>query len=979
MPENVSSDSGPTQTGAGDSTQPQAGSAGSSNPGPAEAHAAGSTTAPDTSPEPAQSDQAGGAARSDPEPAASQAPADDPAQERAEDETTQQRVQDEAKEATGGGETKRADPGKKAPASEEAQQRRTADKGEGPESEAEPVDLSRAQLAFLVAGGTVDDFLVTRFRGSEGLCQLYRFEIELTSTLGQVALDDIVGKPAVLSINSPWGTRWFHGIIGRFEISGETPGLTHFRAELVPVVWLLTHRVGSRIFQNKTVSEIISDVLIRGGIASDQFKLELGRTYDPREYCVQYRETDYNFITRLMEEEGIRWYFEQSQDAHVLVITDGGADTSVPIEEDAALPYHPPTGMNVATEHVSRFRMGQAVRPGAVVLNDYSFKTPKLNLQTKSDCGRDKEYEFSDFPGEYTLQGSGQALATLRAEEFETSRTVGVGQSNCVRLAPGRTFELIEHPSALDGSYLLTTVQHQGKQATTRTVGTSLGRSGLLDARLELSLNAARQHEDPVIRELAEALMQIVSRIHRGDPTARRALTQWLYHAGQVSRDLGSIAAASGGSPTDALSIPNLLDDVAALSVVEHDAPVYQCRFECIPASVAYRPPRVTPWPVMRGAQTARVVGPSGEEIHTDEYGRVRVQFDWDREGGFKEDASCWIRVSQGSAGGQYGMMFIPRVGQEVVVDFLEGDPDKPLITGRVYNADHMPPYELPKEKTKSVIKTNTSKGGGGSNEIRFEDLKDKEQILLYAQKDLHVRANNDRVENIDHDRYLTVKENKFELVKKAKNNEVKLDFNEKVGGNLSLDVGGDVVEKFGMNHKNETTMTSATKAMSIKLEASVGIELKCGGSSIILTPVAIFIVGGPLVNINSGSGPPVGPVTATAAAPEAPVDADTTEPGKDVTYAGGEELAEGEVPADTAGHEFEESEPTEQKTSWIEMELRDDEGNPVAFERCRIKTTDGRVIERSTGEDGVLHIHGIKPGDCEITFPNLDKEAWGR
>ncbi|MCP4245801.1 MAG: type VI secretion system tip protein VgrG, partial [bacterium] len=712
----------------------------------------------------------------------------------------------------------------------------------------------------------------------------------------------------------------------------------------------------------------------------------------------QYRETDYNFICRLMEEEGIRWYFEQTGEAATLILDDGDSGACAPIEGEAELPYLAPTGMVANQEHVFRFRLGQSVRPGAVKLNDFDFKNPGLDLKASSDCGRDADLEFFDCPGEYTEQSSGQDLAALRAEEFEAHRTVGVGQSNSPRLTPGRTFDLTEHTAGLDGSYLLTSVTHQGKQAATRTTTGGNGWGGILDARVHQSLVAARQNHDTTIRELAEALLQIISRIKTGDPTAHRALTDWVYHAGQVSSDIPSVAEASGANPLAALAVPNLLDDVATGSIIDRDAPIYECLFECMPATVSYRPSRVTPWPKMRGTQTARVVGPEGEEIHTDEYGRVKVQFHWDREGGHKETASCWIRVCQGMAGGGYGMMFLPRIGQEVVVDFLEGDPDKPLVIGRVYNADHMPPYKLPDEKTKSVIKTHSSKGGGGTNEIRFEDRKDSEQILLYAQKNLHIRANSDRVENIGHDRHLTVKENKFELVKKAKNIEVKLDFKEKIGGDKSLavggkvaekfggshsvNVGGNVIEKYGQNHKNETTMTSATKALAIKQEASTCIELKCGGSSIVLTPAAIFIMGGPIVNINCGSGPPVGPVTAMAsspAAPDAPVDADSADPGKDTTYSGGEEPAEAEPPADVAGHEFEPTEIEEQETSWVEVELLDDQGRPVPYERYRVVTPEGKIKEGSLNKDGVAHVALSKPGDCEITFPNIDKEGWSR
>ncbi len=817
-------------------------------------------------------------------------------------------------------------------------------------------DWSTAQLAFEVAGGDVSRFSVIRYRGTEGLCRLYRFEMELVSTDDVVPFDEIVGKPAVLSINTEGGGRWFHGVVGSFEAIGETVGQNYYRVELVPNLWLLTHRYSSRIFQGKTVVEIITDVLSQSGMASDCFDLGgLTGAYEPRDYCVQYRETDYNFICRLMEEEGIWWHFEQTEERHTLVLGDA-TGAYAPIEGDAALPYHPPSGMNPGTEHVFRFRLGQSVRPGKVVLNDYSFQRPALNLESTSDAGRDTGLEFSDYPGEYVEQSAGGSRAQLRIEEFEAARIHGTGQSSATRLGPGKTFELVEHPNEpLNRSYLLTSVSHEGRQSTARTVADPSGANG------------------------------------SSDRTTHRTNTEWLYHGGQVSRDLAGVASASGADPVGALAVPNLLEDAASSDVADERFTVYQCCFECIPSEVAYRPPRVTPWPVMRGAQTARVVGPESEEIYTDEFGRVKVHFNWDRVGDFGETDSCWIRVSQGMAGGQYGIMFLPRVGQEVIVDFLEGDPDKPIITGRVFNKDHMPPYALPDEKTKSVIKTRSTKGGGGTNEIRFEDLKDSEQVLLYAQKDLHVRVNNDRVENIGHDRHLTVKENKSELVKQGKSVEVKLDLKEKVGGdksldvagavsekfggNLSLDVTGDVIETFGKNHKNETTMTSATKALSIKLEATTGIELKCGGSSIVLTPAAIFIMGGPIVNINSGAGPPVGPVVALAgspAAPAAPVDADSAEPGHDTTYAGGAEPEPAEVPADIKGHKVE--------TTWIEVELVDEAGQPVVGEVVKVTDPGGEVLcERPTGANGIVHVLVPKEGTCQMSFVNLDAEAWER
>jgi type VI secretion system secreted protein VgrG len=342
-----------------------------------------------------------------------------------------------------------------------------------------------------------------------------------------------------------------------------------------------------------------------------------------------------------------------------------------------------------------------------------------------------------------------------------------------------------------------------------------------------------------------------------------------------------------------------------------------------------------------------------------------------------------------------------------VVVDFLEGDVDKPLIVGRVYNADHMPPYKLPDEKTKSVIKTHSSKGGGGTNEIRFEDLKDKEQLFIQAQRQMDTRVKGSHNHTIGGTYHLhiggekgdekwgdyrqLVHENKHTHVKQEVHTWIEMDEGHQVDGNVSIKVGGtqttdvarDVVDKFGASHKHEVAMTYALKALSIKLEASVGIELKCGGSSIVLTPAAIFIMGGPLVNINSGSGPPVGPVMAMATSPakaEDPGVADKSDPGKDTTYAGGEELQPAEVPPEVAGHEFvppEEEEPEE--TTYIDIKLTDEEGMPVAGERYRVTDSKGKVFEGSLDANGFAHVTGISPGECEITFPNMDESAWNR
>jgi type VI secretion system secreted protein VgrG len=306
----------------------------------------------------------------------------------------------------------------------------------------------------------------------------------------------------------------------------------------------------------------------------------------------------------------------------------------------------------------------------------------------------------------------------------------------------------------------------------------------------------------------------------------------------------------------------------------------YSNSFACIPAAVPFRPPRLTPRPVVRGPQTAVVVGKSGEEIWVDKYGRVKVQFHWDREGQSNENSSCWVRVSQLWAGKGWGAMWIPRIGQEVIVDFLEGDPDQPIITGRVYNAVEMPPYALPGEQTKSTIKSYSSKGGGGFNEIRFEDKKGKEQIFIYAERNQDLRVKDTAFETIGGERHLVVGKDQFELVKGDKHLHVKGDQNEKVDGTVSLTTGQDYQAKVGMKYALEAGMEIHLKAgMKVVIEAGLQLTLKAAGGFVDIGPAGVTIQG-TLVNINSGGAAGAGSGASPASVKDAK-EADTGRPGE--------------------------------------------------------------------------------------------------
>ena len=304
----------------------------------------------------------------------------------------------------------------------------------------------------------------------------------------------------------------------------------------------------------------------------------------------------------------------------------------------------------------------------------------------------------------------------------------------------------------------------------------------------------------------------------------------------------------------------NIVSDVYRTGGGEEAPPdIYSCSFTAIPSKRPFRSARLTSKPVVKGPQTAIVVGPSGEEIYTDKYGRVKLQFHWDRYSKADENSSCWVRVAQAWAGAKWGAINIPRIGQEVIVDFIEGDPDRPMITGRVYNDDNMPPYDLPANDTQSGIKTRSSRGGGPTNinEFRFEDKKGEELIFLQAEKDQEVRVKHDLVELIGNEDHLTVKSDRFQAIEGDMNLEVKGDRNEKVDGTISREAGMDMQEKVGMKHALEAGLEIYLKAgLNVVIEAGMSITLKAGASFIVVGPTGVIISGVPTVLINSGGAP---------------------------------------------------------------------------------------------------------------------------
>lgn len=502
--------------------------------------------------------------------------------------------------------------------------------------------------------------LLTNFQtevltGTESLNQIWEILIGGSSTQS-TTLSDAIATHITATLHNDANQRSLDALVA--EIRQLPADATAERYQLVPRPWLwwLTLASNNRVFQNLSTSDIVTTIFKAHGFTD--FKLSLSGSYQPREYCVQYGETDFAFVSRLLEEEGIFWFFTHEDGKHTLVLGDS-SDAFVQIPNGPKVPY---LGQGVGVRELHGIRSAQysvQAVSGVYSATDYAFTTPTTSLYSKAEAlaGPLSMYEH---PGGYIAKARGDALTKQRVDGLRSQEKRLIGESDCRWLVPGHWFTLTGHDDAsLNIDWVVTSVTH----------------------------DASHEH--------------------------------------------------------------------------------YRNRFEAIPKATAYRPPRVTPKPRMH-TQTAQVVGKAGEEIWTDQYGRIKIQFPWDRDGKNDETSSCWVRVVLPWSGKGFGMQFIPRIGQEVIVTFIDGDPDRPLVTGCVYNGDNTLPYALPDNQTQSGIKTNSSKGGGGFNELRFEDKKDAEEVFLQAQKDLKVNVLNDSTATIGHDETLTVQNARTRTVKEG-------------------------------------------------------------------------------------------------------------------------------------------------------------------------------------------------------------------
>ena len=671
-----------------------------------------------------------------------------------------------------------------------------------------------------------DKLLLVGFTGQESVSRLFSFNLALIAENNtDVAFDKLLGQKITIRLDLlEREKRFFNGICKRISQGERGEVFTSYRMEIVPQLWVLTKRAQSRIFQQISVPDILKKVLNGLDVA-----YEIQGTFHPRDFCVQYRETDFNFASRLMEEEGMFYFFKHSDGGHKMVVANT-TQSHTDLPGNSKITYEDVAGGTRDDDRVYDWEKVQELRSGKYTLWDHCFELPHKHLEAEANIldsvqagkvshklkiGGNDKFEVYDYPGEYAQRfdgvdrGGGDRAVDLQKIFEDNRRTTDIriqeeavpgltiqGASNCRHFVSGYKFTLQRHFNA-DGPYVLTNVAHSARQS------------------------------------------------------------------GDYRSDGGDFS--------------------------------YSNSFTCIPSALPFRPQRLTPKPVVQGTQTAVVVGPSGEEIFTDKYGRVKVQFHWDREGKNNEESSCWVRVGTPWAGKQWGLVHIPRIDQEVIVDFLEGDPDQPIIIGSVYNAREMPPYKLPDNKTQSGIKSRSSKSGtpDNFNEIRFEDKKGQEQVYIHAEKNEDIVVENDKTENVGHDETITIHNDRTETVKGFETLTVEKDrtrtvnqneivtvaltrthtvgINEAitvgasqevtvglmraltVGVNQTTTVGKDLSETIGSNHETSVGKDN-TVEIGKNLTVTVGDQIifKTGQSSITMKKDGTITIRGKDITINA-------------------------------------------------------------------------------------------------------------------------------
>ncbi|MBP1146029.1 Rhs protein [Pseudomonas syringae pv. atrofaciens] len=568
------------------------------------------------------------------------------------------------------------------------------------------------------------ELLLESFRGTEGLSRAYQFDLLLVCQDSGVELKSMMGQHVVIEIELADGSpRYIAGYLTRFASGGSDGGMAKYTATLNPWFSMLKNRFDTRIFQGNTVEEVVTQVFAMC-TAFSKHEFRLSKPLKRYTYITQYRESDFNFVQRLLEEEGMFYYFEHTAEGHTMIICDDST-TLVPLPEQPQIRFHSASVTETA-DSITDWNGDRRLQSGKMAVQTFDYRQPNnrlpVTMNSLNQQGDVENFEVYDFPGQYThgTYDEGEALLRLRVEALELRGKSFRGASNCRAMKPGYTFELLQH----------------------------------------------YDHDQ--------------------------------------------------GSPEDRQFLLVLIDSEGHNNYLNGQQASYRNTFSCVRKKIVFRPQLTTNRSVISGPQTAIVVGPPGEEIFTDELGRVKIQFHWDRKGEHNDKSSCWVRVAQSGASGGFGSIQIPRVGDEVVVVFLDGNPDRPLVMGSLYNSQNTPPWSLPANKTQSGFLTRSAKGDGGTaNFFRFEDKAGAEQVIMHAERNMDT--------------------------------EIELDETHDVGNNRSVTVGGkntEIIQNDALLKVEQGSLTITVDKQSIDITAMTEITLTVGTSSITLKPSSIEIKG---------------------------------------------------------------------------------------------------------------------------------------
>jgi len=682
---------------------------------------------------------------------------------------------------------------------------------------------------------TAENLYVKSAEVVEGLSKLTETTIEFICKDKTLELKKVVGSRITLCLDTPeGGERTFTGRCISAEYIGLSQGMGHFMAQVRPFLWFLTRGQDCRIFQEKSTPEIIKEVLSDYGFGSD-IDDKLTETYPKRTYCVQYRESDYDFLCRLMQEEGIYFYFVEDNRKEKLILADGiGAHQPTPGGPTFSFKFRETAGYRRKEDHIFDWNAVEGQTPGKVTLDDFDFSRPNADLKQAKSIEKGthshKNHEIYDYPGHLRQNGmdspqdadmsqideAAERKTRVRMEARAVEHVRWRGAGNVRNMANGQTFKLKDHPRVRDETeFLIVAATHK--------------------------LQVESDYEDEETRN-------------------------------------------------------QMLDE--RLETDESNQDAYRCLFEVIPKNEPFRAPIATPWPEIPGIHTAIVTGPSGEEIYTDDYGRIKVQFHWDRDGENNENTTCWVRCVMPWTGKNWGIISIPRIGQEVVIHFEEGNPDRPVCTGMLYNADTMPPYTLPDNMTQTGIVTRSTKGGSADtfNELIFEDKIDEEFVRLQSEKDYKETIKNnaeitigmekmdpgDLTQTIYHTKTETIKTGDHIFTVEEGNQQVfvKTDHAETVEGKSTVEITGNysqtvkegnVIREVSQGNEDVTislgNFTLDTSAGKVEVTAAQSIELKVGPSSVLINNQGVTIKG-PMINVE-------GTAMLTAKAPTSTVKGD--------------------------------------------------------------------------------------------------------